>query len=81
MNVEFPFKFVLNLSSVCYKNNCELLKFVYADNITVSFAWTVYNDNGPSIWFLRDNAWNVLMFSDVWHMMQFELSMISVCDQ
>ena len=67
---------------VCFKNDCELLKFVYADNITVSIAWTVYvNDNGSNIWFLRDNVWNALMFSDVWSVIQFELSMISVCDQ
>ena len=45
-----------------------------ADNITVSIAWTVYvNDNGSNIWFLRDNVWNVLMFSDVWRVMQYEL--------
>ena len=45
-----------------------------ADNITVSIAWTVYvNDNGSNIWFLRDNVWNVLMFSDVWRVMQYDL--------
>ena len=65
-----------------FKNDCELLKFVYAYNITVSLAWTVYvNGSGSNTWFLRDNVWNILMFSDVWRVMQFELSMISVCDQ
>ena len=45
-----------------------------ADNITFSTAWTVYvNDNGSNIWFLRNNVWNVLMFSDVWRVMQDEL--------
>ena len=59
----------------------ELLKFVYADNITVSIAWTVYViENGSNIWFLKDNVWNVL-FSGVWRVMHFELSMVSVCDQ
>ena len=65
-----------------FKNDCELLKFVYADKISVSIAWTVHvNDNGSNIWFLRDNVWNVPTFSDVWRVMQFELSMISVFDQ
>ena len=45
-----------------------------ANNITVSIVWAVYvNDNGSNIWFLRDNVWNVLMFSDVWRVMQYEL--------
>ena len=58
------------VKQVCFKNDCELLKFVYAD-IIVSVAWTVYvNDNGSNICFLRNNVWNVL-FSDVWSVMQF----------
>ena len=63
---------------VCFKNDCELLKFIYAD-IIVSVAWTVYvNDNGSNICFLRNNVWNVL-FSDVWSVMQFGVrSIISV---